>query len=125
MIMNNSIKATRPQSLLQQEVAGYVAHQIRTFRLNAGLTQTQLAKHLYCSYQQLQKYENGQNRLTADRLFMLARLFGVNLESFFPGYEMRLHPLLQQYLSLSLEGQRCVAALVENLSAKPHEKRPA
>jgi transcriptional regulator with XRE-family HTH domain len=100
------------------DVARYVAKQVRHFRRNAGLSQKELAKHLFCTYQQLQKYETGQNRLTVERLYLIARFFAVSIESFFPGHEVRGHPLLEQYFKLPDEKRALVAVLMKSLGEK-------
>lgn len=48
-----------------------------------GLTQTQLAEALGISYQQVQKYETGSNRITAGRLYVIANLLEVDVSFFF------------------------------------------
>ena len=57
---------------------------IRRERELRGLSRRQLAKSLKISFQQLQKYEDGQNRISAARLFDIALLFQVPIGLFFP-----------------------------------------
>lgn len=49
---------------------------IRRLRDNAGLTQEILADRIGLSYQQVQKYETGQNRVSISRLFEIADALG-------------------------------------------------
>lgn len=49
------------------------------------MTQAQLARALGLSFQQLQKYEQGENRVSASRLFEIARLLGTEIGFFFEG----------------------------------------
>ncbi len=56
--------------------------QIRTLR---RLSQTDVARELDLSFQQIQKYEIGSNRVAASRLFELAQLFDVSPAYFFEG----------------------------------------
>ncbi len=72
---------------LAQEVDRLVGQRIRERRLARGVTQQGLAKALGISYQQVQKYENGTNRISAGRLFVLARLLGADVADFFPAKE--------------------------------------
>ncbi len=72
---------------LAQEVDRLVGQRIRARRLARGITQQGLAKALGISYQQVQKYENGTNRISAGRLFVLARLLGADVAEFFPSKE--------------------------------------
>lgn len=46
---------------------------IRRLRERAGLTQEVLAERIGVSYQQIQKYETGANRVSTSRLFDIAR----------------------------------------------------
>ncbi len=52
-----------------------------------GLTQEQLASALEISYQQVQKYETGSNRVSAGRLYEIARHLDVEIGYFFDGLE--------------------------------------
>lgn len=50
-----------------------IGERIRLRRTELGLTQEQLASALGISYQQIQKYENGVNRISASRLAEIAQ----------------------------------------------------
>lgn len=56
--------------------------QIRTLR---RMSQTDVAKRLNLSFQQIQKYEIGSNRVAASRLFELSRILDVPTSYFFEG----------------------------------------
>ena len=60
---------------------------LKSIRKAAGLTQMQVARSLGVSYQQIQKYEAGTNRLSAERLYDLQDIYKVGFERFFEGYE--------------------------------------
>ncbi len=47
------------------------------------MSQTKLADALGLTFQQVQKYENGTNRISASRLFDLTRVLDVSIEHFF------------------------------------------
>ena len=55
---------------------------IRRYREQAGLSQTELGEKLGVSYQQVQKYERGLNRLSVDTLLCLARALELPLTAF-------------------------------------------
>lgn len=63
----------------------HVGERIRLRRTELGLTQEQLAEALDVSYQQIQKYETGANRISAGRMFEIARKLGVDVNYFFEG----------------------------------------
>lgn len=52
-------------------------------RLLLGKSQETIAEALKISFQQLQKYENGVNRVSSARLYQLSQLFDVSIEYFF------------------------------------------
>ena len=62
-----------------------VGANLRRFRLEAGLSQQHLAAQIGVSFQQLQKYERGQNRITAGRLWQFSRILDRRIGAFFEG----------------------------------------
>jgi transcriptional regulator with XRE-family HTH domain len=54
-----------------------VGQRIRALRQDAGLSQTQLADELGLTFQQVQKYEKGVNRVGAGRITKIAQVLGV------------------------------------------------
>lgn len=56
---------------------------IKTLRTRKGWTQAEAGEVLGVSWQQFAKYETGKNRITADALFKLARLFRIKPALFF------------------------------------------
>lgn len=67
------------------DVNNCVGRRIRQRRLELGLSQSELAAALGISFQQIQKYENGINRVSAGRLYDAAQRLGVILDYFFEG----------------------------------------
>jgi transcriptional regulator with XRE-family HTH domain len=64
-----------------------VGQRIRIQRLAAGLSQSELAERIGVTFQQVQKYEKGMNRVGAGRLTNIARVLNVPVGSFFDGRE--------------------------------------
>lgn len=62
----------------------HVGRRIREARLLAGTTQSELAIAIGVQFQQLQKYETAVNRISASRLWRLARYLDVPITSLFP-----------------------------------------
>jgi transcriptional regulator with XRE-family HTH domain len=62
-----------------------VGHNIRIQRLAKGLSQTELAQKLGVTFQQVQKYEKGVNRIGCGRVFQIAQILGVHVMDFFDG----------------------------------------
>jgi transcriptional regulator with XRE-family HTH domain len=64
-------------------LAKIIASKIRAARIEAGMSQEELGKHLGVTFQQVQKYEKGVNRITPDRLQLIAEKFGRPINYFF------------------------------------------
>ena len=60
-----------------------IGDQVRTRRLLAGLTQEKLGDALGVSFQQVQKYEKGANRISASRLRQIATALDVPVTHFY------------------------------------------
>src|SRR5207237_7388247 len=65
-----------------------VGHRIRIERLARGLSQTALANQLGVTFQQVQKYEKGVNRVGAGRLTKIAEVLGIEVGTFFSGKDV-------------------------------------
>src|SRR4051794_27400737 len=77
-----------------QEVDYHVGRRIRERRTMLGLTQQQVAERIGVTYQQAHKYEIGDNRVSAGRLYQIAQGVGVEPGYFFqaPGAERAAEP---------------------------------
>lgn len=64
-----------------------IGRKIKMRRTLLGLTQYDLAKLVSLSFQQVQKYESGQNQMTAKRLVQFANVLGVDVDFFFQNAE--------------------------------------
>ena len=56
-----------------------IGGRLKNFRQRANLSQTALGKHLGVSFQQVQKYENGTNRISAASLMKIARFLNISI----------------------------------------------
>ena len=61
----------------------YVGSRVRMRRLMLGMSQAELGDALGVTFQQVQKYENGRNRIAASRLQHMTRILQVPLSFFF------------------------------------------
>ncbi len=64
----------------------YVGRRLRLKRTILGLSQESVGKQIGVTFQQIQKYERGINRMGASRLYDFARALGVQIAYFFDGY---------------------------------------
>jgi transcriptional regulator with XRE-family HTH domain len=62
-----------------------VGRRIRLQRLSAGMSQTELGNRIGVTFQQVQKYEKGVNRVGAGRLTEIAAILNVPVTVFFDG----------------------------------------
>ena len=65
----------------------HVGKRIRHRRWLVGMTQQQLADQVGIKFQQIQKYETGANRVSASRLWDIAKSLQVDISFFFEGIE--------------------------------------
>lgn len=61
-----------------------VGQRVRLLRMERGLSQERLAEALGVTFQQVQKYEKGINRIGASRLQLVATSLGISVASLFP-----------------------------------------
>lgn len=123
----------------------FVGDRIRRRRSLLGMSQQKLAELVGVSFQQIQKYEIGQNRLGPERLLAIARVLGVPItflldERAFTQYEKgTTEQDLEDFVRFKDGAQlarafgriadrdlrRTVIALVASLSGKPEEPAPS
>lgn len=65
----------------------YVGSRIRLRRTMLSFSQEKLADQLGVTFQQVQKYENGSNRVGASRLYAVSRALSVPVSFFYEGYK--------------------------------------
>lgn len=71
------------QEITASAIDRLVGDRIRQRRILMGLTQDQLGAALGISYQQVQKYETGANRVSAGRLYLIAQRLEISPGWFF------------------------------------------
>ena len=69
---------------IEKQLNEFVGKKIRSIRGTLGITQEDLGRELGVAPQQIQKYEKGENRLSAGTLFLLSQLVDVPVQYFFP-----------------------------------------
>jgi transcriptional regulator with XRE-family HTH domain len=61
----------------------HVGNRVRMRRLLVGMSQEKLGELLGITFQQVQKYEKGSNRVSASRLYQVSRVLGVPVQYFY------------------------------------------
>jgi transcriptional regulator with XRE-family HTH domain len=115
------------------QVDQIVGRNIRIYRLQKGLTQTDLGDGLGLTFQQVQKYEKGTNRVGSGRLLKIATFLDVPVTALFKGsdemadtdkqsiFDQLATPhanrLLQAFAQIDNDGlRRSVVQLVEEIA---------
>ncbi|MCR9113398.1 MAG: helix-turn-helix domain-containing protein [Rhodobacteraceae bacterium] len=62
-----------------------IGERVRIYRKALGMSQTDLAEKIGVRFQQVQKYENGSNRIAASRLWQIADALNISVVSLFEG----------------------------------------
>ncbi len=94
----------------------HVGARIRERRITLGLSQQQLAQLIGVTYQQAHKYERGLNRISAGRLYDIARVLSVPISWFFEG-------MVSEPVAVDLSPrQRMCLELARNFSLIDNEK---
>jgi transcriptional regulator with XRE-family HTH domain len=93
------------------EIEQHVGSRIRQRRIMMGLTQQQLADLIGVTYQQAHKYERGINRVSAGRLFEIARVLGVMVGHFYEGLDQPEEKQITSRQRMSLELARNFAMI--------------
>lgn len=70
---------------LRHPVDVYVGNRLRRRRLEAGISQEQIGDAIKVTFQQIQKYEKGYNRISCSKLFEMANYLGIKVGYFFEG----------------------------------------
>ena len=66
---------------IKKEVSAFnlaIGQRLRFFRLSQGMSQSEVARAIGISFQQLQKYERGTNRLSVENMIKIARHMGIS-----------------------------------------------
>ncbi|UTU07917.1 transcriptional regulator, Cro/CI family [Caulobacter phage C1] len=111
----------------------FVGERIRARRKMMGISQEQLAAALGLTFQQVQKYEKGANRVSASKLYDIAKKLQVPVEHFFPPVSEEQDstvqpdtltqfigagglPLAKAFVAMPQGSRRAVVRLAEDLS---------
>jgi transcriptional regulator with XRE-family HTH domain len=103
-----------------------VGKTIKELRMFLGWSQSVLANRIGVTFQQLQKYEDGTNRVSASRLYQLTRALDIDIEDLFRGVgdiAVRKRPAGLQAADAGLPMKRETLQLFRYAAAIPSESR--
>jgi transcriptional regulator with XRE-family HTH domain len=88
----------------------YVGWRVRMARISAGESQQALGARLHITFQQIQKYEKGVNKISFDKVYEIGQFYGLPLGYFIEGYspegvvleEQEFPTLMRERLSMRI-----------------------
>jgi transcriptional regulator with XRE-family HTH domain len=89
----------------------FVGNKLRARRIMLGLSQEAIGRAIGVTFQQIQKYERGINRMGSSRLYDFGKILSVPIAYFFEGYEVQ-----------SNDTNAYAAGLAEEADGFEHEK---
>jgi transcriptional regulator with XRE-family HTH domain len=123
---------------LDQDIDLHIGHRLRARRRLLGLTQPELAAAVGVKFQQIQKYECGEDRISASRLWLLCSALNAPVDYFYEGLSSqsekrpRAHDdrdeldtrrnareLLHSYERLAEQPRRALVELAKSLNGEP------
>ena len=118
-----------------QAIDQQIGQNLKRLRIERGLSQVALAKAVGITFQQVQKYERGKNRIGGSRFVVLSRVLGVPIIDFFadsvretpipqtPAHERRRIALIRELNTLNdTEAERVLQDIIRLISK--HAKSP-
>ena len=123
---------------MEQDIDLHLGRRLRSRRRLLGLTQQQLAIVVGVRFQQIQKYECGEDRISASRLWGLSEALKASVDYFYEGLEPSRHTwlgagddgaethaqeealdLVRSYRQLPEQPRRALLKLAKSLSGEP------
>jgi len=112
-----------------REIDVHVGQRVRQRRVLCGLSQTELANAIGLTFQQLQKYERGMNRISASKLWQISQVLDVPVQWFFKefsdpkdkrkeSFHMKRETLelVRNYVAAPADVQRKFLSLVKSIA---------
>ncbi len=111
----------------------YVGQRVRMRRVMCGLSQTALANRIDLTFQQLQKYESGMNRISASKLWLISQELDAPVQWFFTdavagksptaefGTKRETLELVRNFMNISPEARQHFLALAKTVGPPADE----
>jgi transcriptional regulator with XRE-family HTH domain len=90
MVQESPMPRTRAENEGPHPVDMHVGNKVKTRRIMLGLSQEELAKSIGLTFQQVQKYERGTNRISVSRLIDISKALRTPVDYFLDGCSVML-----------------------------------
>ena len=110
--MRNTLKDEGPDPIDK-----YVGSRIRGKRTGLRISQGNLGKAIGVTFQQIQKYESGANRVGSSNLYKIAKALGVDVSFFFEGVEAQLE-VAESAAAMGMSDQPVVRLEMEPMNSR-------
>jgi transcriptional regulator with XRE-family HTH domain len=110
--MRNPLKDEGPDPIDK-----YVGSRIRGKRTGLRISQGNLGRAIGVTFQQIQKYESGANRVGSSNLYKIAKALGVDVSFFFEGVEAQLE-VAESAAAMGMSDQPVVRLEMEPMNSR-------
>jgi len=83
------------------DIDRHVGKKLKLRRINLGLSQQELGKRMNITFQQIQKYEKGINRVSSGKLYELSKILKVPVGYFFEGIDDETSDSSEEYKAIN------------------------
>lgn len=115
-------KATKDRIATIKFIDARIASRLRVARHESGLSQEIVGEAIGVSFQQIQKYEKGSNRISPGKLAVLAELYGKPVAWFYQGLQNATQALPPDLVEQVLETRGGKRLLEAYLAASPTDQ---
>lgn len=110
------------------ELDKQIGASIRQFRLHRSMSQEALARELGITFQQMQKYEKGMNRVSTSALILICKALGITpkeiLGAYFDGDDAPIIQELLQEIALRDRKLKEIQSVLADQPGRPATKAP-
>lgn len=103
---------------MTKNIDEHIGSKLRLQRHSLGMSQTELGNKLGVTFQQIQKYEKGQNKIVASRLYNASIIMNVDIKYFFDDFENQIEEDSNNSLQLNEEGKEFIYDNPEETSGR-------
>lgn len=91
------------KNIFTENVDNIAGKRLQELRLSQGKSRQQLAEKIGVTHQQLQKYENGSNRMSFGRICLIAKILGKPLSYFNDGSDFENESIISSHARMAMD----------------------